>query len=1811
MLFCILKAVNILTLPTMRLIFRLLPICGLVISLFSCNRSLVSLDYTNARDEVPPQTNLIFRFDKSLVNDSLTNQWDSTHYISFEPAIPGRFRWEHGDELVFSPSLPLSPATNYKATLNSDILQYSKYNRFSNAGEIRFHTPFLKLENTNGLWILPDEQTTTALPQLDLYFNYPVDPASLKEKMKIVVNGNPVEYAPQTLSASTKISVRLAGIKMEDRDYETKISLDKGLLPVGGSNGTADITTVSAVIPSPFVLHINEVTANQEGLGGTITVSTSQQINAPELAAHIRIIPAVKFTTEVTENGFLIHSDQFDADKSYQFTVSKGLRGKIGGELHEDYFSNITFGELEPSISFANSKGIYLSARGEKNVEVRITNVAKVKLVISKIYENNLLSARSSGYYPQETTGENAGYENEDISLTPGDVIYEQEVDTRILPKYGNSRLFHFDIQDKLPDFKGIYHIMIRSAKDYWVRDSRFLSLSDIGLIAKDARENLLVFANSIQTADPLKGVNIVAYGANNQILGMGATNDSGVAEIKYTRREFAGFRPAMLIAKTGDDFNFLPFSSSRVNTSRFDVEGKNPNTSGLDAFIYPERDIYRPGEKINYAVIIRDESWHSPGEIPVKLKFLLPNGKELKNFRKTLNAQGALEAAIELPLTAITGSYALEVYTSNDVLLNSLPFRVEEFVPDRIKVSAKLDKDFLEPGNTAQLDIHADNFFGPPAANRNFEVEIQLKQKTFSPKKYGNYGFGLSNQKTFYDKVVREGKTNAEGNATEKYVVQEMYKNIGLLQADFFTTVFDETGRPVSRLTSTNIYTQPHYFGIADDGNWYYALNQPIRFPLIVLDRNEKVLNGIPATVSVIKHEYRTVLTKNGSYFRYQSQKEDKLISSSGITVGGEQTVYSFTPRSPGEYEIRIAIPGANSYVSKSFYSYGSWGSDQTSFEVSNEGHVDIQPDKPSYYNGESVKALFKAPFDGRMLVTLETAKLISYQYVNVVNRTASIDLKLTADDIPNAYITATLFKPHGISDIPLTVAHGFENIKVEERSRKMRVEILAKQTVRSKTHQEITVKAAPNSMVTLAAVDDGVLQVSDFKTPDPYGYFYARRALAVDAYDLYPLLLPEIKARLSSTGGDSESDMSKRSNPMPAKRIKILSYWSGIKQTDGNGVASFALDIPQFSGEVRLMAVSYRDERFGSAESKMTVADPLVLSTALPRFLTPSDSVLVPVTVTNTTAKTATGSAVLKTTGGVEVAGTGKQDFIIPPNSEKRLSFHVVAKPEMGTGKLIVDVNGLGEKFSDETEISIRPAASLQKNSGSGMLKSGSSQTVDFDKAGFIPSSVSSQLLLSRFPGAGLGKYLGWLLEYPYGCTEQTVSTAFPQLYFGDLADALHQGKGLRNNANYNVQEAIRKIKMRQLYNGAITLWDNELSANWWTTIYSAHFLIEAGRAGFDVDKGLLESMLGYINGQLRDRKTVNYYYNRDQHKKIVPKEVIYGLYVLALAGKPNTPVMNYYKANPALLSLDCKYLLAAAYAVSGDRNSYKQFLPDQFAGEESVAQTGGSFYSDIRDEAIALDVLIDADPENAQIPAMAKHVTEKLQQRTWYSTQELSFGFLALGKIAKQQAASEATAEIKVNGRTIAHFTGADLKIGPAQLKDGNPEIQVKGKGNIYYYWEQEGISASGAMKETDNYLKVRKRFFDRYGRAITGNSFKQNELLIVQITLEKSFSGDVKNVVITDLLPAGFEIENPRTKEIPGMEWIKDASVATAIDVRDDRINLFVDADNIKQTYYYAVRAVSPGLFKMGPVSADAMYNGEYHSYNGGGMIRVIE
>lgn len=1798
----------------MRIISRIALLAVAMLWLASCNKNKVNLIETNAKEEVPSLGNLTFTFDKNLVADSLLNQWDTTQFIEFSPAIRGRFRWENANELIFSPEMDLPPATTFTAQVTDHVLKYSKKYSLGQVDIKPFHTAYLQLLNGNAMWNIHDNNTGTAFPQIDLFFNYPVNPNQLKDLLQVELDGAKANISIQTAAPDSKISITLMGVKLEDKDKNIQVSIAKGLLPERGKNATDQVIESLLVLTSPYNMSVQNTESEHDGTQGSVKVLMSQSAAAENLNQFISFEPKVNFKAESTPDGVLITSEEFDVAKSYTLQLKQGMKGKIGGVLKEDYSATVAFGQLEPQISFVNSKGVYLSAKGSKNIEVKINSIKTVKVTISKIYENNLLAAQQYGYYMNDYgyegeyyEGEGAYYNNESVL---GDVIYEKEIDTKNLPRYGNSRLFKLNIEDKLKDFKGIYHIKIQSQEDYWRSESRFVSLSDIGLIAKETNNRILVFANSIQSAQPISGVNITVFGGNNQNIGSASTDGNGVAIIDLKKKDFKGFKSAMITARSGNDFNYLPFRTTHVETSRFDVGGKRQNITGIDAFVYSERDIYRPGEKINFSVIARDWKWKVPGEIPLKMKFILPNGKEMKTLKKTLNDEGSLETQIELSPAAVTGSYVFEVYTGNDILLTSKSVLIEEFMPDRIKVTTSLDKKFLKPAESTTLSLNAMNFFGPPASGRNYELEIQLKEKYFSPEKYNRFDFMLADRESYYDKINREGQTDENGNASESFTAPAEYTNRGVLQAEFFTTVFDETGRPVNRRSVIDIFTQNVFYGIGSDGYYYSPLNQPINFPLIALNKDEKPVSA-KAHVQVIKHEYRTVLSKSYEYFRYESQREDKTIVDQEVNVSGEATAFSFVPRTPGEYEIRIASPGVNSFVRRSFYSYGSWGNSRGgNFEVNNEGNVDIETDKKSYVKGESAKVLFKTPFNGKLLITVENDQVIEHQYVNVQNRSASITLNLNEAYLPNAYITATLIKPHEESDMPLTVAHGFKSITVEETSRKIPVQIFAEKSVRSHTHQKVKIKGAPNCKITLAAVDEGILQITGYKTPDPYGFFYAKRALEVNSFDLYPLLFPELKGLLSSTGGDG-FDLSKRTNPLQNKRVKLVSYWSGITDANGNGEASFDFDIPQFSGQLRLMAVAYKGVSFGSGEQTMTVADPIVISTALPRFLSPKDTVLMPVTISNTTQNATNATATVRISGSLKLIGSSTQQVSIKANAEGRAVFSLVADNKVDVAKISVEVSALKEKFLDETDITVRPPASLQKITDAGSITAGSSRSISFALEKFIPSSADYQLIVSKNPAVEIADQMYSLVNYPFGCTEQTVSAAFPQLYFSDLADLMKADKNLKANANYNVQEAIRKIKMRQLYNGAITLWDYEGSENWWATVYAANFLQEAQKAGFEVDKSLLDNIYQYLTNRLKNKESITYYYNGNLKKQIAPKEVAYSLYVLAMAGKPQVSTMNYYKQNSNMLALDSKYLLSAAYALAGDKAKFKEMLPGNFTGEVSEKETGGSFYSDLRDEGVALNAILEVDPNNPQVGVMAKHISQELKKRYYLSTQERAFGFLALGKIARQANNSNLSVSIKVNGNEISKNDGSTLKLASKQLGGSNVEISTRGTGKLYYFWQSEGITLDGSFKQEDSYLRVRKKFFDRYGRQITGNSFKQNDLVIVGITLENSFSRYVDNIVITDMLPAGFEIENPRTKEIPGMDWIKNETIPQYLDVRDDRVNMFVGIGSTPQTYYYAVRAVSPGSYIMGPVMADAMYNGEYHSYNGGGLIRVSE
>lgn len=1778
----------------------------LIWCLVSCNlQNHTKLIATNCTDEVPTQTNLSFTFSKDLVSDSLLQAggWQDEKYIKFTPEIEGSYRWENGSTLIFSPAQALLPATSFTAEITDAVCKFSKY-KLANTEILRFHTPNQSIVNFSAQWVITNATTREIGIQSDVFFAYEPNLKDVKNMLTLKINGNETPFTFVPTEEETKSSLLVKIPQPEDKEYSVSISIKKGLVPYFGKNATQEELKANFALVSPFTLSIGNTQALHDGLSGSISVSTSQKIVSSNLKSFIKISPAVNFEIHTTDEGFLITSENFDANKMYELTIQKGLKGILGAELKQDNFNTIGFGELEPNIAFVDKTANYLSAKGNKNILVNIVNVPKVKLLVKKVYESNLLAALRYG-----TSDSYYDYDNEDPTYVVSDVVYEEEISTAKLQKKGEARILNFNFKDKLPEFNGIYSISLRSTGDYWVSDMRLISSSDIGIIARKTANSIVLFTNSLNTANALGNVELKIYGINNQIIGNAKTDNFGNAVIPLKKYEAVGFNPALITAKLGKDFNYLSLSNSRVETSRFDVGGKSISSTGLDAFIYGERDMYRPGETINISAIIRTTNWKPAGIIPVKIQLKSPTGQLFKSFKKTLNTQGSFEAAFELPSNAITGSYLVELYTPNDVLLASKSILVEEFMPDRIKVTTHLTKEKLGIKDTLILNGNAQNLFGTPATERKYEIEVQYSFKNFSSKKFPNFNFSLSRLDNYFENTVKEGNTDANGNFKEAFELPSEIENRGIINTSLFTTVFDETGRPVNRYNNASIFTQKVFLGLQQSEYDYFPLNNNIRFGIVALNENENLIST-QARIQIIKHEYKTVLTKGWESYRYESQQVDKVLSEQTINISGQNTAFNFIPRIPGDYEIRVLLPNATSYVAQQFYSYGNWGSNPSNFEVNKEGNIDIALDKESYKAGEQAKLLFKAPFNGKMLVTVERDDVLEEFYLNIENRTATASIKLNNNHLPNVYVTATLFKAHKESDIPLTVAHGFKNITVSEPSRKIDVKIQAAEKVRSNTHQKVSVNGAPNSLITLAVVDEGVLQITDYKTPNPYNFFYEKQALSVTGYDFYANIFPEIKGKISSVGGDG-FDLSKRTNPIASKRVKLVRYWSGIQKTNSSGTASFEFDIPQFSGQLRLMAVNYVNEKFGSAEASMKVSDPIILSSGLPRFLSPGDEAVASLTLSNTTSKSMSVNISVEANGAVSLKNIEKSSLTIPANAESRITYSIAAKEAIGEAKVIVKARAGNETFTELTELPVRPSASLQKATGNGEIAAGKTQAIAMGSSDFIKGTEAYSLVVSNSPLAAFGKNLSDLIQYPFGCTEQITAAAFPQIYFPELSEAIGTNQKDSKSASYNVTEAIKKIKMRQLYSGGVVLWENEAIEHWWASVFAAHFLIEAKQAGYEVDDDLLNPLLRFLEEKLRNKKMYKYYFNRGNSKMIAAPEIPYSLYVLSLSGKTPKSTMNYYRSNINLLNNEGRFLLAAAYALGGDQSKLSELLLGNFSSEIADKDLSNNFTSGLRNEALALTVLLKVQPENKQISMMAKHIAEALKTQKYLSTQELAFSITALGKLAKQNTGNNISATVKIQGKTLGEMNNSSIKIPASKLTSNQIEITTKGSGKLYYFWEAEGISASGNVKEGDNYLKVRRTFYDRYGKPKTNLDFKQNELIVVAISLENTFGRDIDNVVITDMLPAGFEIENARINEIQGMNWIKNESYPTYTDVRDDRINLFVNSGNKRQTYYYAVRAVSTGTFKLGTLSADAMYAGEYHSYSGSGTIKIMQ
>lgn len=1776
-----------------------------VLVFHSCNTlpdvGIKSLGFGN---EVSLLQNMLFEFDDELVFDGDLNQWESTPYIDFEPKIEGKFKWIGRKELVFSPAKPLRFAQDYKAIPSDRLLKRKKGKVEIEKEVIRFHTPYLKIDDAQVFFTKNTAHQKEARVLLQLNGKY--DAHTIKNEIVIKKGNQIVDYKLLPAENSNNLVLALATIPTE-KGGELTAEI-KGVKE--NPNKFKENLSVAINVLPTAVLEVIKIETSFKKLKGYAFVKTNQKIEVAQIEKNLSIEPKVNYSIETNDQGFVIKGD-FNQEDLYTIKIKKEIVGALGGKMDEDFEGEAYFGRVNPYLEFTNKKAQYISSLGNKNIGINIVNIPKVNVTLSKIYENNLLPflrGNRRSYYQED----GVEYYYDDDAELYGDKLYEKKIETENLPRKQGVSMLNLPLPDQ-SQRRGIYFISVDSEDEYYNKIQKVISVSDIGLIAKLShnQEDMIVFANSIMEAKPLSGIEVKLISSSNQEMAKGISDKNGVVVFKEIKKKSPNTAVAMVTATNTADFNYLLFDDTAIETSKFDVAGKQFNEANLDAFIYGDREIYRPGETIHFNTVVRNNDWQTPSNIPLKIKVKQPNGKEISSLLTQTNDFGAVMHDVKLERAALTGFYHIDILTGNDVLIGSKTISVEDFMPDRIKVTLDAPEK-IDATQKAIIRLQANNLFGPPATDNKYEMEYSLKRKTFAPKGFEGFVFGLTTDIKF-ENELRNGLTDSKGQAVQEFSLPNDLINKGLLEAKVLASVFDETGRPVYRQKTVDIFTQKQFLGIKLPG-YFVGTNIPLSYQVIALTPDAKPAIG-KADVELYLLDYQTVLekTEEGG-LRYVSKKKEKLMKSEEVNFSGKIISQTFVPKISGEYEIRIKPTDADSYVSANFYAYG-YGN-KASFEVDTDGEIQIETNQENYETGNKVKAIFKTPFDGKLLVTIENQGIIEYRQLETSNKSAEISIDLTEKHLPNIYLTATLVRPMNQPELPLMSAHGMASIKVDDPKRRLPIVINAAEKSRSKTKQKIEIRTSPNTELTVAVVDEGILQLKNTETPKINEYFYQKRALGVASYDLYPLLLPEIQLnQKSSTGGDG--GLGKRINPLANGRAELVAKWSGQLKSDAYGKASFEFEIPEFLGSVRIMVVAYNGQNFGSEEQKMVVADPVGISVGLPAFLSPNDKVKVPITFFNTTDQVQEVKASAQAEGQLLAGNLSETTFRIEPGKEKFVEMDVSGKAAIGLGKLKILAKTADETFSKTTEISIRPAGSLQKSGSSGILTKDQEKTFSTPQE-FIAGSYNAKIYVGNSPMMQFGFRLENLLEYPYGCIEQTISKAFPQLYFDELAQAINgdleisESGASELNPQYNVNAAIEKIEAMQLYNGGLPYWQGSQDDYWWGSAYALHFLQEAQKSGFMVSKDVIKNLTYYLTNRTNEEesKETIWVNQNNQLKKTerLKTEFIYSLYVLSLGDDPNVSAMNQYKADLSKLSNDQRFLLACAYKQIGDDATFNAILPKSFVRESYDRMLLGSFSSPIRSMALVLNSLAETDPSNSQIAGLSQSLNSILSNRAnSLNTQELAFSMMAMSKLLKNRK-SNGKAEIFADGKLVKTVTGKGEWIDLTKYPNG---VSVKtSQDNLYYYYESEGIRKDNKFVAEDKNLKVRRTYLTRTGQPITTPTFTQNQLIVVKLTINTiGLAYNADNVVITDMLPAGFEIENPRLVEDRDLPWIKDAATPDYFDIRDDRINYFVNADATERNYYYLVRVVSKGSFIQGPVSADAMYNANIRSYWGGGTVTV--
>ena len=1709
------------------------------------------------------------------------------------PWLAGEGKWTDPATFVFTPLTNLARATKYRVLVDENLRDASG-RLIAGRQMFEFYTDPLRFLKARQVDLTQNNNVV-----IELSFSMPVSPVRIRGFLNILNDKG------QYLSYSVRGSVPSPTVVVTTQSYQgPKVVVDIAPGLVGSVGPIGLETPVKQELAISRELDIREANPQSrypEKSG--IFFSTSVPPDMRSLPRFIELSPKMDFSVEPEYNGFSIQGD-FKPRQRVTVTVRKGLPAQQGKPLQAEFKKAFIFPDMDPAINFPAS-GTFLSPTGELRIPIETVNMEAITLTLWRLYENNIpLALRPQNY-----------------ELVPKDLSrLVAKKEARIDAPFNETIRRAIDLRELAADAKGLFLLTAQDANgEYWGDAQQVVSVTDIGISAKVYSDGVTLWANSISGLTPIADASVRVYSTSNQLIAEGKTDAEG-AFSSYRRDPWdEQLLPAVVTVATKDDVSYLRLDESLLAEAGFDIGGRPYLRRGYEAFCFTPRGVFRPGEKVDISAFVRDGKRMIPASFPLTFSVRGSTGRLLKQGTAMLSAQGAATFQVELPRGAPTGTYTAQVSVPGDERgsIGSCTFHVEEFAAPRLEVSLTSEIASLVSGGTIPLSIKSSYLFGAPASGLAWEGEVRFLPRSFQADGWGAFSFG-DRERQFepYTDALGQGRLDADGTATTEYEVKSDINPPSMLDLLFLVRVMEDGGRWVPQAIKIPFHPYPFFVGIeAPKGDIAPQKASTFRVAAVAPDGKPSDVKELSASLQRVVTHYS--LVRNGNQTRAQKQEELVPVQDARIQLSAGIGTYAITPATSGEYLLRFEDPESGSAASLRFYAWsGAAGAGSGLLD-----RVVMTADKARYAVGETAEIAIRSPFKGLFHFSVETDREIFRKVVRMDDTATTVKFVVTPEMGPNAYCIVSAIRPV-LADEEWGPhrALGVIPVAVDQSSAKLDVSIEAPETVEpgSSVNVGVLLRKADGTgasgEVAIALVDEGVLSLTDFATPDPWSFFTARRALGASIFDLYDQLMPlesRATALLHPAGGAGEDAMAAlRANlsPVEARRFRILSVFVPSVTTDESGKASVTIEIPEFSGKGRIMAVAAAGAQFGSGQKMVQIARDVVVEPTLPRAAAPGDSFIMPVKVFST--RTAPTSVALKvtTTGSLSVRGDSTTTVAFGPDKKDDLVFFTIdAGDSAGVSSVTLESAWGSKTYSETTELAVRPSFPRVTLSGTGVVSGDSTVSVTLP-GGWLKGTRKGVFVAGTSPAVDLARAAQFLMSYPYGCLEQTVSGAWPILAAPGIAADIDPLLVNKEEQSRSMDRIIRSVQALQLYDGSFTTWPGEAWTSPWTSVYATHFLLEAKKAGFSFPEEVLTAAMNWLKQTLSREDAPE----ADEGKQINTTKA-YAAYVLALAEEAPLGWMMHLADNIDSLYPSGRLLLAAAYGAANQPQVAKRILGD-IAPSTIATHGGATLESGVRNSALQLLAWTAVDPMSAQAMTVAGGLMTSLSGNQWRTTQENGMGILALSRFLEKTESARKPVEATVNdasGKNLASMPvggKTSVAIGP----DGPDGLSVitRGAGSVYYTWSLSGVPVK-ATKEYDQGIRIRRSFADQNGKAVSpANPMQQGARIVVTLTVTPS--APVNDLVVADVLPAGFEIENPRLAgdaDKASEEENTDKSRGIRAEIRDDRLVVFLDHVDKPMTYQYAVRAVTKGTFSLPPVAAECMYNPGIRSLNGAGRIEI--